>query len=672
MSFFRRKTTSPSKSPSNPRSSPLRSSSLGGRAPSSPLKLWEEVKSKSALKKPPAESRVSSEENEKEKKLLTVINCDLEERLSNTYLRLLNGRLRERRELGKVGLLRDLRSDLRDGIVLFHLVEVLSGFSIPGDLCLKPVHKIQAIGNLNMVFDALRNIGVKIVKVSPFDIYDGNLKRILGLLWTTILFFALRNVRKLHGPKFRVEEEMRNDDTEMQKALLITPPKKKMIETTDGSEISSSPKSTASSANSQISQVHSDAIELRQGLAAWVSKITQVPLEPDRLAVNLRDGRVFAKLIRRLLKYQNDQGKDIDDYEYSKTPEQNMERSFAMAQAILGVPVLISLTPGKALDEVALVAYLSELQHAVLKRKCYETLSLEEALQDTTLLSISTPTNRSRHVKNAFLKNEEQNMIVNNKTVRESTGSASIDIDNIDYNDSGNESRIAPCPLVDDDDNIEFIEDDPRRSKINYPNDSIVTEEEEDSRRISTSSSNDDDTAVIEIFRCPESSTEHIPEPALHQARIKVAVGVHRARGLFGGRTINPYCIIRYADIEIKTPHLESTNEPIWNHTALFNVDLPITTNKHALITVYIFSANKLIADSLLGKVELLLWNLLDMSNPDDDPWGFTEEEATQLGGLDDVVEDDDDDDSFISEQHTSSSKKIRKSREKNASFIYA
>lgn len=107
-------------------------------------------------------------------------------------------------------------------------------------------------------------------------------------------------------------------------------------------------------------------------------------------------------------------------------------------------------------------------------------------------------------------------------------------------------------------------------------------------------------SSVIELSRAPETT--------------KIAVGIHRARALYGGKSINPYCVIKYKDKESKTHHVDSTCDPDWHHTQLIDVEHPLTDTS-ARIIIFIFSANTLFADTLLGKVELLLFNLLEISS---------------------------------------------------------
>lgn len=54
--------------------------------------------------------------------------------------------------------------------------------------------KIHEINNLNIVFNSLAKEGVKVVNIGPEDIWDGNPKIILGLLWTIIYHFQVCHI----------------------------------------------------------------------------------------------------------------------------------------------------------------------------------------------------------------------------------------------------------------------------------------------------------------------------------------------------------------------------------------------------------------------------------------------------------------------------------------------
>lgn len=84
-----------------------------------------------------------------------------------------------------------LESDLSDGIRLLALVEVLSGKKLPRYNA-RPTMKAQKLNNVDTALQFLTNEEkVKLVNISSSDIVEGNLKLIMGLMWTLILHYSI-------------------------------------------------------------------------------------------------------------------------------------------------------------------------------------------------------------------------------------------------------------------------------------------------------------------------------------------------------------------------------------------------------------------------------------------------------------------------------------------------
>ena len=79
----------------------------------------------------------------------------------------------------------DLYEDLKDGWVLYALLEELSGQSLrPLGKLNRGKLRIQHVDNMNVVFKYLTNT-VKIVGIGPQDIVDStNHTLVLGLIWS--------------------------------------------------------------------------------------------------------------------------------------------------------------------------------------------------------------------------------------------------------------------------------------------------------------------------------------------------------------------------------------------------------------------------------------------------------------------------------------------------------
>ncbi|XP_070189037.1 alpha-actinin-4-like [Littorina saxatilis] len=88
----------------------------------------------------------------------------------------------------------DLTTDLRDGTVLLSLLEVLSGLSLRRE---KGRLRVHHINNVNRVLNLLEtNYNIKLVNISSNDIVDGNAKLTLGLVWSIILHWQVKDVMR--------------------------------------------------------------------------------------------------------------------------------------------------------------------------------------------------------------------------------------------------------------------------------------------------------------------------------------------------------------------------------------------------------------------------------------------------------------------------------------------
>ncbi|CAL1537370.1 unnamed protein product [Lymnaea stagnalis] len=88
----------------------------------------------------------------------------------------------------------DLFTDLRDGERLLSLLEVLGGLSLKPE---KGKLRVHHINNLNRALEILENnYNIKLVNISSNDIADGNPKLTLGLVWSIILHWQVKDVMK--------------------------------------------------------------------------------------------------------------------------------------------------------------------------------------------------------------------------------------------------------------------------------------------------------------------------------------------------------------------------------------------------------------------------------------------------------------------------------------------
>ncbi|XP_061544539.1 filamin-B-like isoform X2 [Phycodurus eques] len=85
----------------------------------------------------------------------------------------------------------DLQLDLGDGLRLIALLEVLSQQKMHRRFNLRPSFRQMKLENVSVALEFLDNENVKLVSIDPGTIVDGNLKLILGLVWTLILHYSI-------------------------------------------------------------------------------------------------------------------------------------------------------------------------------------------------------------------------------------------------------------------------------------------------------------------------------------------------------------------------------------------------------------------------------------------------------------------------------------------------
>ncbi|KAI0789597.1 actinin-like protein [Abortiporus biennis] len=111
---------------------------------------------------------------------------DVQER---TFCKWLNTRL----ESAGYPPMTSLVKDLSDGVRLIQLMEIMGDTSL-GRYNRTPRMRVQKAENVNKALAFISSRGVKLTNIGPEDIIDGNLKLILGMIWTIILRFTIADI----------------------------------------------------------------------------------------------------------------------------------------------------------------------------------------------------------------------------------------------------------------------------------------------------------------------------------------------------------------------------------------------------------------------------------------------------------------------------------------------
>jgi filamin len=85
----------------------------------------------------------------------------------------------------------NLQTDFENGILLINLLEIISSKQFP-KYNKNPKIQMQKLENLTFALDFLQTEGIKLVSIDSNSIASGNLKLILGLIWTIILRYQIQ------------------------------------------------------------------------------------------------------------------------------------------------------------------------------------------------------------------------------------------------------------------------------------------------------------------------------------------------------------------------------------------------------------------------------------------------------------------------------------------------
>ncbi|KZV63476.1 hypothetical protein PENSPDRAFT_691598 [Peniophora sp. CONT] len=91
--------------------------------------------------------------------------------------------------------MQSLRTDLSDGVRLIQLMEIMGDVSL-GRYNKTPRMRVQMAENVNKALEFINSRGVKLTNIGSEDIIDGNLKLILGMIWTLVLRFTIADINE--------------------------------------------------------------------------------------------------------------------------------------------------------------------------------------------------------------------------------------------------------------------------------------------------------------------------------------------------------------------------------------------------------------------------------------------------------------------------------------------
>ncbi|MCJ8734519.1 hypothetical protein PDJAM_G00236590 [Pangasius djambal] len=206
----------------------------------------------------------------------------------------------------------DLQRDLSDGLKLISLLEVLSQKKMYRKHHVRPNFRQMKLENVSVALEFLDREHIKLVSIDSKAIVDGNLKLILGLIWTLILHYS-------------ISMPMWDDEEEDEEKKKLTP---------------------------------------KQRLLGWIqNKVPQLPI--NNFNRDWRDGKALGALVDNCAPGLCP---DWETWDPNK-PVQNAREAMQQADDWLGVPQVIApeeiVDPD--VDEHSVMTYLSQFPKAKLK-----------------------------------------------------------------------------------------------------------------------------------------------------------------------------------------------------------------------------------------------------------------------------------------------------------------
>uniref|UniRef100_A0A8D1JB41 Calponin-homology (CH) domain-containing protein n=1 Tax=Sus scrofa TaxID=9823 RepID=A0A8D1JB41_PIG len=244
------------------------------------------------------------------KNITKVIVKDYEQEIvqKRTFTKWINSHLAKRKPPMVVD---DLFEDMKDGVKLLALLEVLSGQKLPCEQG-RRMKRIHAVANIGTALKFLEGRKIKLVNINSTDIADGRPSIVLGLMWTIILYFQIEELTS-NLPQLQSLSSSTSSVDSMVSSETASPPSKRKVAT----KIQGNAKKT---------------------LLKWVQCTTskQMGIEIKDFGRSWRSGVAFHSVIHAIRP-------ELVDLEKVKgrSNRENLEEAFTIAETELGIPRLL-------------------------------------------------------------------------------------------------------------------------------------------------------------------------------------------------------------------------------------------------------------------------------------------------------------------------------------------
>ncbi|XP_041828569.1 nesprin-1-like [Melanotaenia boesemani] len=212
----------------------------------------------------------------------------------------------------------DLFEDIKDGVKLLALLEVLSGQRLPSEQGrqLKRIHWVSNIGTALKFLEGRKSVyrgsPIKLVNIHATDIADGRPSIVLGLMWTIILYFQIEELTS-NLPALQALSNSNSSVESIASSGTGSPPMKRKV----------------------VNKFQGNA---KKALLRWVqcTAAKYHGIEVKDFGPSWRDGVAFQSVVHAIRP-------DLVDMDVvrRRSNRENLEDAFALAENELGIPRLL-------------------------------------------------------------------------------------------------------------------------------------------------------------------------------------------------------------------------------------------------------------------------------------------------------------------------------------------
>ncbi|KTF86543.1 hypothetical protein cypCar_00031800 [Cyprinus carpio] len=205
----------------------------------------------------------------------------------------------------------DLFEDIKDGVKLLALLEVLSGQRLPCEQG-RQLKRIHWVSNIGTALKFLEGRKIKLVNINATDIADGRPSIVLGLIWTIILYFQIEELTS-NLPALQALSSSASSVDSMASSETGSPPMKRKV----------------------MTKFQGGA---KKALLGWVQSTAtkRLGIEVKDFGPSWRSGVAFHSVIHAIRPELVDM-----DIVRKRSNRENLEEAFSVAENELGIPRLL-------------------------------------------------------------------------------------------------------------------------------------------------------------------------------------------------------------------------------------------------------------------------------------------------------------------------------------------